>query len=136
MRFADLKAECTERYDAKDPGVQTMLGPFKRADKLSGAAQEFVEAFNYEFALAGKVYLGSKLNAECEYPHLLAEAEAVGIRVETREPSRVSHCRPFCRRRYNLLVRPSTTAGPRSPSYYCPGLRRKNDQREETQQKD
>ncbi len=88
MRFADLKAEYTERYDAKiakDPGVQTMLGLFEKADKLSDAAkQEFVEAFNYEFALDGKVYLGAKLNAEYNYPHLLAEAEAVGIRVELR----------------------------------------------------
>jgi len=89
MRFADLKAEYTERYDAKDyakdPGVQTMLGLFEKAGKLSDAAkQEFVEAFNYEFALAGKVYLGTKLNAEYNYPHLLAEAEAVSIRVELR----------------------------------------------------
>ena len=36
--------------------------------------------------LNGKVYLGAKLNAAYKYPHLLAEAEAVGIRVETREP--------------------------------------------------
>ena len=91
MRFADLKAEYTERHDAKDhakdPGTQTMLGLFEKADKLSDAAkQEFVEAFNYQFALAGKVYLGAKLNAAYKYPHLLAEAEAVDIRVETREP--------------------------------------------------
>ena len=90
MRFADLKAEYAE-YDAKDyakdPGIQTMLGLFEKADKLSDAAkQEFVEAFNYHFALNGKVYLGTKLNAAYKYPHLLAEAEAVGIRVETREP--------------------------------------------------
>jgi hypothetical protein len=87
MRFADLKALYTERYNikdyAKDPGVQTMLGLFEKADKLSDAAkQEFVEAFNYEFALNGKVYLGPKLRAGYKYPHLLAEAETVGIRVE------------------------------------------------------
>jgi hypothetical protein len=87
MRFADLKAKYTQRYDAKDPGIQTMLGLFEKADKLSDAAkQEFVDAFNYQFALAGKVYLGTKLNAAYKYPHLLAEAEAVDIRVETREP--------------------------------------------------
>jgi chromosome condensin MukBEF ATPase and DNA-binding subunit MukB len=87
MRFADLKAEYTQRYDAKDPEAQTMLALFEKADKLSGAAkQEFVDAFNYQFALNGKVYLGVKLNAAYKYPHLLAEAEAVGIRVETREP--------------------------------------------------
>jgi hypothetical protein len=87
MRFADLKAKYTQRYDAKDPGIQTMLGLFEKADKLSDAAkEEFVEAFNYQFALAGKVYLGTKLNAAYKYPHLLTEAEAVGIRVETREP--------------------------------------------------
>jgi hypothetical protein len=87
MRFADLKAKYTQRYDANDPGTQTMLGLFEKADKLSDAAkQEFVEAFNYQFALAGKVYLGAKLNAAYKYSHLLAEAEAVGIRVETREP--------------------------------------------------
>ena len=87
MRFADLKAKYTQRYDAKDPGIQTMLGLFEKADKLSDAAkEEFVEALNYQFALAGKVYLGAKLNAAYKYSHLLAEAEAVGIRVETREP--------------------------------------------------
>ena len=87
MRFADLKAEYTQRYDAKDPEAQTMLALFEKADKLSGAAkQEFVDAFNYQFALNGKVYLGVKLNAAYKYPHLLAEAEAVDIRVETREP--------------------------------------------------
>ena len=86
MRFADLKAKYTQRYDAKDPGIQTMLGLFEKADKLSDAAkQEFVDAFNYHFALNGKVYLGAKLNAVYKYPHFLAEAEAVGIRVETRE---------------------------------------------------
>ncbi|MGA2110030.1 MAG: hypothetical protein ABSH25_20575 [Syntrophorhabdales bacterium] len=87
MRFADLKAEYTQHYDAKDPGTQTMLGLFEKAGKLSDAAkQEFVEAFNYQFALADKVYLGTKLNAAYKYSHLLTEAEAVGIRVETREP--------------------------------------------------
>ena len=86
MRFADLKAKYTQRYDANDPGTQAMLGLFEKADTLSDAAkEEFVEAFNYQFALAGKVYLGTKLNAAYKYPHLLAEAEAVGIRVETRE---------------------------------------------------
>ena len=45
-----------------------------------------LDAFNYEFALNGKVYLGTKLNAAYKYPNLLEEAEAVGIRVETREP--------------------------------------------------
>jgi hypothetical protein len=86
MRFAELKAKYTQHYDANDPGTQTMLGLFEKADTLSDAAkEEFVEAFNYQFALAGKVYLGTKLNAAYKYPHLLAEAEAVGIRVETRE---------------------------------------------------
>ncbi len=87
MRFADLKATYTERYAvkeyAKDPGIQTMLGLFEKADKLSDAAKrEFVEAFNHEFALSGKVYLGARLKAGYNYPHLLAEAETVGIRIE------------------------------------------------------
>ena len=87
MRFTDLKAKYTQHYDANDPGTQTMLDLFEKADKLSDAAKlEFVDAFNYQFALNGKVYLGAKLNAAYKYPHLLAEAEAVGIRVETREP--------------------------------------------------
>ena len=87
MRFADLKAEYTQRYDAKDPEAQSMLALFEKADKLSDAAkQEFVDAFNYQFALAGKVYLGTRLNAAYKYPHLLTEAEVVDIRVETREP--------------------------------------------------
>lgn len=87
MRFADLKAEYTQHYDAKDPETQTMLDLFEKADTLSDAAkEEFVEAFNYQFALSGKVYLGTQLNAAYKYSHLLAEAKAVGIRVETKEP--------------------------------------------------
>jgi len=86
MKFAGLKAAYAE-YDAKDyardPGIQTMLGLFEKADNLSDAAkQEFVDAFNYEFALNGKVYLGTKLHAAYRCSHLLAEAETIGIRVE------------------------------------------------------
>lgn len=87
MRFTDLRAHYTHRYDAgeyaNDPEIQTMLDLFEKADHLSDAAkQEFVEAFNLEFARGGKVYLGPKLNALYKYPHLLAEAEGVGITVE------------------------------------------------------
>ena len=32
MRFADLKAKYTQRFDANDPGTKTMLDLFEKAE--------------------------------------------------------------------------------------------------------
>lgn len=89
MSYETMRREYFERYDrpeyANDEESQNVLDLLRAADKLSSAAQaEFAQGFSFEFAITGEMYLGGRKAAAYNYPHLIAEAEAAGIKIITR----------------------------------------------------
>jgi hypothetical protein len=89
MTYQEMKTEYQKRYEnevyASDPETQALFSLFEKADKLTPAAQaEFVRGFDFEFALGGEMYLGGPKTAAYKYPHLIAEAPVVGIKIATR----------------------------------------------------
>jgi len=89
MTFEELKTEYRNRYACEayqnDEPTKKLLALIESAEKLTPAAQvEFVQAFDYENALDGELYLGSRRMAPARFPHLLSEATAAGITLVTR----------------------------------------------------
>ena len=90
MSFQDLVKITKPRYQAieyqGDAEYENLVALIEKAEQhLSPAAQaEFAQAWSFDYALDGIVYLGGKRTAKAAYPHLLAEAEAAGIAIETR----------------------------------------------------
>ena len=83
MKLEDLKREYEARYDnqayANAPEYQALLELLRAATRLGPAAQkQFVDLFDFEYALDGVVKVGKRARL---YPELMQEAATVGITI-------------------------------------------------------
>lgn len=82
---SQLRANCVDFAGFDNDERATLARMFDAAESLSPSAQqEFCRAFSLELALNGEIYVSGRRTAQTDYPRLLAEASAAGIRLVMR----------------------------------------------------